>query len=250
MQFLPRKKGWIAPRRKCASLRACCASRPGLGLLLAVLLGACDSGEPGRLGAREIEGPEGEALVRHLIARLPVLDPEVPKEYCVIFGRASTSMKFTERMKDLKVHFVSGDVLTVRDPDKMIIDPSNGSAAGDAADLGDQAHGRAHAATRWQAGLTRRPSRGAITSCRTTARAGWSRRASASRETTNRRNSRAGRVTRSSRPWVLRSSRPATHVTCRGRDASDTHRPEARVTCIQSREVLTQFRQSAGAASV
>lgn len=95
-------------------------------LLAAILfsLTGCDSGEPGKLTAREMEGPEGEAIVRHLIKTVPDLEPGVPREYCVISGRASTSMKFVERMSDLKLHFVSGDVLTVRDPDKTIVDPS------------------------------------------------------------------------------------------------------------------------------
>ena len=35
-------------------------------------------------------------------------------------------MEFVGRMSDLKVRFVSGDVLTMRDPDKTIINPSNG----------------------------------------------------------------------------------------------------------------------------
>jgi hypothetical protein len=97
-----------------------------LALFFGSILAGCDSGEPGRLSAREIEGPEGEALVRYLVAHVPVIEPEVPKEYCVIFGRASTSTAFTKRLQDLKVPFVHGDVLTVRDPGKMIVDPSTG----------------------------------------------------------------------------------------------------------------------------
>lgn len=98
-----------------------------LVLFLAAQLASCDSGEPGAISMAGYEGPEGEALVRHLIATLPLLDPAVPKSYCVVKGPklASTSMKFVERMSDLKVRFVSGEVLTVRDPDKMIVDPSS-----------------------------------------------------------------------------------------------------------------------------
>lgn len=99
----------------------CC----GFVALFACLLAACDSGEPGRLPLADYEGAEGEALVRHLFAELPPLDPAVPKSYCVVKGPklASTSSRFVERMADLKIHFVSGDVLVVRDPDKMIVDP-------------------------------------------------------------------------------------------------------------------------------
>lgn len=96
-------------------------------LLLAVLLAGCDSGEPGRLSLDDYEGAEGEALVRHLIFQLPPLDPAVPKTYCVVKGTrlASTSTKFVERMGDLKIRFVSGEVLVMRDPDKMIVDSSS-----------------------------------------------------------------------------------------------------------------------------
>ncbi|MCE9520735.1 MAG: hypothetical protein K8R87_14450 [Verrucomicrobia bacterium] len=95
-------------------------------LLMVVLLTGCDSGEPGRLSLDDYEGAEGEALVRHLISQLPPLDPAVPKTYCVVKGArlASTSTKFVERMGDLKLHFVSGEVLVMRDPDKMIVDSS------------------------------------------------------------------------------------------------------------------------------
>jgi hypothetical protein len=95
------------------------------GVCLVLLLAACDSGEPGRLSLSDYEGPEGEAVVRQLVAQLPPLDPAVPKSYCVVKGPrlASTSMKFTERLADLQLHFVSGDVLGMRDPDKTIVDP-------------------------------------------------------------------------------------------------------------------------------
>lgn len=99
----------------------------GFVVFFAVLLAACDSGEPGRPPLADYEGAEGEALVRHLIARLPPVDPAVPKSYCVVKGPklASTSARFVERMADLKIRFVSGDVLVLRDPDKMIVDPGN-----------------------------------------------------------------------------------------------------------------------------
>lgn len=100
--------------------------RSGFAFILAVLLTGCDSGDPGRLSHDGIEGAEGEALARHLISQLPPLDPAVPKTYCVVKGArlASTSTKFVERMSDLKIRFVSGQVLITRDPDKMIVDSS------------------------------------------------------------------------------------------------------------------------------
>ena len=97
-------------------------------LFFAIFLTSCDSGSPGTLSLSAFEGPEGEAVVRYLIAHQPVIDPEVPKNFCVVAGPKlhSTSMEFVRRMSDLKVRFVSGEVLTMRDPNKTIIDPSSG----------------------------------------------------------------------------------------------------------------------------
>ena len=97
-------------------------------LFCAVFVSACDSGNPGALSQGAFEGPEGEAMVRHLIAHQPGIEPEVPKNFCVVAGPNlhSTSMQFVGRMSDLKVRFVSGEVLTMRDPDKTIVDPSSG----------------------------------------------------------------------------------------------------------------------------
>lgn len=94
---------------------------------LFALLG-CESGEPGAMSLDDMEGPEGEAMVRHLLKTLPPLDPQVPKVYSVVKGERlySTSMKFVGRMDDLKLNFVSGEVLTMRDPDKSIVDPRSG----------------------------------------------------------------------------------------------------------------------------
>ncbi|WP_038158964.1 hypothetical protein [Verrucomicrobium sp. BvORR106] len=94
---------------------------------LFALLG-CESGEPGAMSLDDMEGPEGEAMVRHLLKALPPLDPQVPKVYSVVKGERlySTSMKFVGRMDDLRLNFVSGEVLTLRDPDKSIVDPRSG----------------------------------------------------------------------------------------------------------------------------
>src|SRR3954470_10915314 len=99
-------------------------------LVFALLLAACDSGDPGRMSEGDYEGPEGEAVVRHLIKTLPPLSPEVPKVYTVVKGPhlKSTSMNFVRRMDDLKVTFVSGENLIVREPDKSIVDPRSDSS--------------------------------------------------------------------------------------------------------------------------
>lgn len=94
-------------------------------LAFAFALASCDSGEPGKLSMDEYEGPAGEALARHVLKTLPPISPEVPKVYTVVRGPhlKSTSMDFVRRMADLKLSFVSGEVLTVRGPDKLPVDP-------------------------------------------------------------------------------------------------------------------------------
>jgi hypothetical protein len=98
--------------------------------LFAFILVACDSGEPGKMSMDEYEGPEGEAVVRYLITHLPPVDPQVPKVYTIVKGPnlKSTKMPFVRRMEDMKVQFISGEVLTLRDPDKSIVDPRSGLA--------------------------------------------------------------------------------------------------------------------------
>lgn len=99
-------------------------------LLLTLALASCDSSEPNKLSLDAYEGPEGEAVVRHLIKTLPPIAPEVPKVYTVVKGPhlKSTSMDFVRRMDDLKLTFISGEVLTMREPDKSIVDPRSGTS--------------------------------------------------------------------------------------------------------------------------
>lgn len=89
------------------------------------VLTSCDSTEPGKLSLDDYEGAEGEAVVRYVIKNLPPIAPEVPKVYTVVKGirLKSTDMAFVKRMDDLKLTFVSGEVLTMSEPDKTIIDP-------------------------------------------------------------------------------------------------------------------------------
>ena len=105
-------------------------TRSLLFALTVLCLVACDSGEPGKMSLSEYEGPEGEAIVRHMLAHLPPIDPAVPKVYTVVKGEKlqSTRMSFVQRFDDLKIMFISGEVLTMRDPDKSIIDPRSGLA--------------------------------------------------------------------------------------------------------------------------
>ena len=96
--------------------------------VFALALAACDSGEPNKISLDDYEGPEGEAVVRHILKTLPPITPEIPKVYTVVKGPhlKSTSMDFVRRLTDLKLTFVSGEVLTMREPDKSIVDPRSG----------------------------------------------------------------------------------------------------------------------------
>lgn len=99
-------------------------------LLMIFTLGACESGGPNRMSLDDFEGPEGEAVVRHLITVVPPVAPEVPKVYSVVKGEKllSTTTDFVKRMDDLRLTFISGEVLTLREPDKSIVDPRSGLA--------------------------------------------------------------------------------------------------------------------------
>lgn len=97
-------------------------------LFCILILAACDSGEPNKMSLDDYEGAEGEAVVRHMLKNLPPIDPEVPKVYTVVKGSnlQSTSMPFVRRMEDTHLTFISGEVLTMREPDKSIVDPRSG----------------------------------------------------------------------------------------------------------------------------
>ena len=94
-------------------------------LLCALCLPGCDSGEPGGVPRSDYEGDLGEAIVRHLIKNLPDPAPGIPKSYCIVTGRAldTTSTEFARRFADLKLRFISGDVLLVTEPDNAVVDP-------------------------------------------------------------------------------------------------------------------------------
>ena len=94
--------------------------------LLSVGLTACDSGEPNKLTPMSFEGPESEAVVRYMVAHLPSLEPEVPKLYCVVSGPrlTPTTMAFAAKFSDLKLTFIDGRTLKVREGDKVVVDPT------------------------------------------------------------------------------------------------------------------------------
>lgn len=101
-------------------------------LILPVLLAlaACDSGGSGGVSLAEYESDLGEAVVRHLIKNLPDPAPGVPRAYCVVKGPylETTRTDFASRFADLKLRFISGNVLKVTEPDHAVVDPETGLA--------------------------------------------------------------------------------------------------------------------------
>ena len=99
-------------------------------LLCALSLACCGRPDASFVHIGDYEGPVGEAVVRHLIANVPDLLPGTPREYCVVTGSLfksehphSVATDFTRRMDDLRVHFVSADVLIEAPPNHDIVDP-------------------------------------------------------------------------------------------------------------------------------
>ncbi len=97
--------------------------------LLALCIVGCDSGEPGAVPQAEYEGPLGEAIVRQLIANIPDPAPGIPKGYCLVTGPALAPMSvgFAKRFADLKLRFLSRDVLRITEPNAAV-DPETGLA--------------------------------------------------------------------------------------------------------------------------
>jgi hypothetical protein len=89
------------------------------------LFSGCDSGQPGALSLGEYESDLGEAIVRHFIKTLPNPAPEIPKSYCVVKGRdlEPTRTEFVKRMDDLRLRFISANVLLVTEPGPVVVDP-------------------------------------------------------------------------------------------------------------------------------
>jgi hypothetical protein len=92
---------------------------------LFLILTGCDSGAPGEVSLGDYESDLGEAVVRQLIKTLPDPAPSIPKSYCVVKGKdlENTRTEFVERLSDLKLRFISANVLLVTDPDNAVVDP-------------------------------------------------------------------------------------------------------------------------------
>jgi hypothetical protein len=102
--------------------------RPWILISLASLLAACGASDPSFVRLGNYENDAGAAVVRHLIQSLPALAPGVPKEYCVVkaLDLRATDMEFTQRFDDLKLPFVSRDVLGEQEDTHFPINPKTG----------------------------------------------------------------------------------------------------------------------------
>lgn len=102
--------------------------RPWIFVTLASLLTACGASDPSFVRLGDYENDAGAAVVRQLIQSLPELAPGVPKEYCVVkaLDLRATDMEFIQQFADLKLPFVSRDVLGEQEDTHFPINPKTG----------------------------------------------------------------------------------------------------------------------------
>jgi len=108
-----------------------------LALLATLCLGlaACDSSDKAPLPLDLYECDAGEAAVRHLIGKLPDLNPGVAKSHSIVLGEINrdgmtpATDAFTARFADLKLKFVNAQKLKDIEPDHTIADPDTRLAA-------------------------------------------------------------------------------------------------------------------------
>ncbi len=111
--------------RRHAILALVCPAVLGLGLFLA----GCDSSDGGKLPLSYYESDAGEAALRHVIAKLPDLNPGIAKSYSIVLGEINrdgmtpATDAFTARFADLKLKFVNAMNLKETPPDHVIVDP-------------------------------------------------------------------------------------------------------------------------------
>ncbi|MFO1482650.1 MAG: hypothetical protein U1F71_04720 [Verrucomicrobiaceae bacterium] len=106
-------------------------------LLAALCLGlaACDTSDDGKLPVSLFECDAGEAAIRHLISKLPDLNPGIAKSYSIVLGEINrdgmtpATDVFTARFADLKLKFVNAMNLKVVEPDATTADPDTRLAA-------------------------------------------------------------------------------------------------------------------------
>jgi hypothetical protein len=97
-------------------------------LTLTSLLAGCGASDPSFVRLGDYENDAGAAVVRQLIQTLPELAPGVPKEYCIVkaLDLRATDMEFTHQFQDLKLLFVSRDVLGEQEDTHFPMNPKSG----------------------------------------------------------------------------------------------------------------------------
>lgn len=127
--------GDALPSRVFHAMNAAMTRRHALFAALCLGLAACDSSDGGRMPVNLFECDAGEAAVRHLISKLPELNPGVAKSYSIVLGEVNrdgmtpASDEFSGRFSDLKLKFVNALNLKDIDPDHTIVDPETRLAA-------------------------------------------------------------------------------------------------------------------------
>ncbi len=102
---------------------------------LCLSLAACDSSDTAPLPLNLYECDAGEAALRHLITKLPDLNPGVAKSYAIVLGEINrdgmtpAADAFTARLADLKLKFINAQNLKDIDPDHTIVDAETRLAA-------------------------------------------------------------------------------------------------------------------------
>ena len=99
-----------------------------IALTFTTLLTGCGASDPSFVRLGDYENDAGAAVVRQLIQSLPDLAPGVPKEYCIVkaLDLRATDMEFTKQFQDLKLPFVSRDVLSEQEDTHFPMNPKTG----------------------------------------------------------------------------------------------------------------------------
>jgi hypothetical protein len=127
--------GDALPSRVFHAMNAAMTRRHAFFAALCLGLAACDSSDGGRMPVNLFECDAGEAAVRHLISKLPELNPGVAQSYSIVLGEVNrdgmtpASDEFSGRFSDLKLKFVNALNLKDIDPDHTIVDPESRLAA-------------------------------------------------------------------------------------------------------------------------
>lgn len=109
--------------------------RHAIPAILCLCLAACDTSDDGKLPVSLFECDAGEAAIRHLISKLPDLNPGIAKSYSIVLGEINrdgmtpATDVFTARFADLKLKFVNAMNLKVVEPDATTADPDTRLAA-------------------------------------------------------------------------------------------------------------------------